>query len=281
MKTAVALFLGGLFIVVGVVGLVRFVRNEILAARERRRIARLLALPVTPIHAASVGRTVHIRGRIQAAPEGLVHSPLSQHPAVWCRARLQSRLEGHRYNGPTGWADTWSQTWAAACFIDDGSGELAGVSLEGATILVSEREVPRSQESEAFLRAEGVDHVRGETPGGTARSFRMIAEVLSPGAEVEAIGYATRAGAEPLGAYRHSSDRPLLTLAGCRGGPRQPLVSEAAETDRRIAAGRESVRAVIQRTSGTWGLGLFLIACGLFVAFVLPQLGPTHLHQHR
>src|SRR6185295_5997503 len=76
------LVIGGILFLIGVIVTLTNLKNY-----QRRQ--RIIATPTSPIAQAPGNGLVEIKGRIAPSEQGIVQTPFSGRPAVWCRVTVQ------------------------------------------------------------------------------------------------------------------------------------------------------------------------------------------------
>jgi hypothetical protein len=180
---AVLLVFGTLILLAGVSTLVS-------DFKERGRRARIVATPTTAIADAPGNGPVAIQGRIVTGEQGLLVAPFSGRKAVWVNVVVSvRRMGGKRYS------DILSETAGPPFLVDDGSGQIACVDPDGATMVLDVQKLAQTgtfkdapPQLEQFLQA------RGKTSQGLVfnRDMLFLEQILIPGGTLTAIGRAHR-----------------------------------------------------------------------------------------
>lgn len=145
--------------------------------RARRALAEALRVrglmneaPRTKIREATPERLAFLTGRIRGADDATVRAPFSGEPVVWARAHARTNVGAE--------IDSWL-VCAEEAVLDDGSGAVAILPLQRATVRVPDDVVADSAQVTAYFNEIGRSPGSGEFYGQS---------VIRPGAEICVVG---------------------------------------------------------------------------------------------
>jgi hypothetical protein len=199
---------------------------------EWQKRARLLALPASTIAAAPGSGPVEVRGRVVAGEEGLVRSPISGEEGAYYRVTVE---QGRSSRGGAYWTKLLVEDGGGPFYLDDGSGQLARVKLDGASIVI-ERTVTNvsgpfsgaGPAVEAFLRERG-ESSRGLF--GFNRDLRVVEEIIRVGDSIGALGPSLREPGPPTNDHYRTAATTRLVLAHEGDGPRALIVTTRSKPE--------------------------------------------------
>jgi hypothetical protein len=239
----------------------------LLNLKNVKRRQRIIATPTSPIAQAPGTGLVEIKGRVVPAEQGVIYTPFSGRPAVWCRVQVQERRSSGRN---TYWHTLVTEVDARPFLVDDGSGQLARIMPNGANVVLEKQSVGSSgtfndaaPHLEAFLQARGL---KSTSWIGLNKAMRYEEEVLMAGDPVYALGPSQRAPGPPVhDGYRVVPGSQLVMFHGV--GPDGELLL-TNKTEEQLTS-RLLTGFVVGVVIG--GLGL-LLGFGGVVAAVLSEL---------
>jgi hypothetical protein len=249
-----------------VVGAIVFIIGAIIAIGGLKNLARrkrILATPTSPIRQAP-GGVVEVKGRIAPSEQGLLQTPFSGRHAVWARITVQERRQRGRSSY---WATIVNEVDGRSFFVDDGSGEMARILPQNATVILDRQSVANSgtfkdapPHLEAFLRS------RGKTSTGLFgfnKQMRYEEEILAPGDALYALGPSRRDAGPPVSdGYRMVPSSQLVFFAA-HGNDGELILTNKTED--------QLVSKMLWGALGggiTAGVGLLIALVGVVIAVV-------------
>lgn len=220
-----------------------------------RRRQRIVATPTSPIAQAPGTGFVEVKGRIVPSEQGLVTAPFSGRQGVWVRVVVQE----HRRRGKSSyWATVIDEHDMRDFMVEDGSGQMARIRPQGATVMLDRQNVASSgtfndamPHLEAFLASRGIASTNWI---GFNKAMRYEEEILVPHEPLFALGPSTRQAGPPV------SD-------GYRMAPSSQLVMYAMGGDAELILTNKSEEQLVSKLATGFIAGLVIAGIGLVVAF--------------
>ena len=207
---------GILFLIGGIIALANI--------GSMRRRARILNTPTSPIAQAPGQGIVEVKGRVLPSEAGLVQAPFSGRTGVW----VQIKVEELRSSGRNSyWHTLLREADARPFLIDDGSGQVARILVQGANIMVDPQNVANSgtfndamPHLEAFLQSRGL---KSTSWLGFNKRMRYSEALIMPGDPLYALGFSRREPGPPVSdGYRMVPGTQLVLFAS--PGPNGELI---------------------------------------------------------
>lgn len=225
-----------------------------------RARARLLALPGATIAAAPGGGPVGVRGRVVAGEEGLVCAPITGHVGVYYRITVE---ESRSSRGGSHWSKLFVEDDGHPFYLDDGSGQLALVKVDGARLVLDPMVTSICGTfHDAVPALEALLRQRGESSRGALgfnRSLQVVEEMIRVGDFIRVLGPSLREPGPPMNDHYRSTATTRLVMMHGGDGPRELVV-----TSKNALGLFEPLQADVHKAAAVTLIGVALVLSALF-----------------